>query len=222
MKDIKAIKGRYYIQRLIEEGEHECQDFKFAIGDARKIARSIAAFANHKGGRLLVGVKDNGVVAGVRSEEDIFVVEQAAEMCCVPPQSIEVTAYKTDPGQVVYKVDIAVASSRPVRVKEEGGVLRAYVRVKDENIALAPLVERAWRARSQGNDALLHLDEGCKRLLDLLGEYEAGMTVEEIAVPLHMGLRATEDALVRLYAMGVTDFIFDHARRKFLCVLKLQ
>ena len=106
MKDIKAIKGRYYIQRLIEEGEHECQDFKFAIGDARKIARSIAAFANHKGGRLLVGVKDNGVVAGVRSEEDIFVVEQAAEMCCVPPQSIEVTAYKTDPGQVVYKFRI--------------------------------------------------------------------------------------------------------------------
>ena len=33
MKDIKAIKGRFYIQRLIDEGEHSMQDFKFAITD---------------------------------------------------------------------------------------------------------------------------------------------------------------------------------------------
>ena len=57
-----------YIQRLISEGEHVHQDFKFEISDARKIAKSISAFANTEGGRLLVGVKDNGKIAGVRSE----------------------------------------------------------------------------------------------------------------------------------------------------------
>ena len=96
MKDIKAIRGKYYIQRLIEEGEHEHQDFKFAINDARKIARSISAFANNDGGRLLVGVKDNGNIAGVRNEEDIFVIEQAAQLYCRPPQSIEFTAFNTE------------------------------------------------------------------------------------------------------------------------------
>ena len=84
MKDIRGIKGKYYIARLIEEGEHEHQDFKFAISDARKIARSISAFANNDGGRLLVGVKDNGVIAGIRNEEDIYVVEQAAGVYCSP------------------------------------------------------------------------------------------------------------------------------------------
>ena len=74
MKDIKAIKGKFYIQGLIEEGEHEHQDFKFSISDARKIARSLSAFANNDGGRLLVGVKDNGNIAGVRNEEDIYVI----------------------------------------------------------------------------------------------------------------------------------------------------
>ena len=49
-----------YIQQLIAEGEHVHQDFKFAISDARKIAKSLSAFANTEGGRLLVGVKDNG------------------------------------------------------------------------------------------------------------------------------------------------------------------
>ncbi|MDE7145999.1 MAG: putative DNA binding domain-containing protein, partial [Duncaniella sp.] len=86
MKDIKGVKGKYYIAKLIEEGEHEHQDFKFAISDARKIARSLSAFANNDGGRLLVGVKDNGVIAGVRNEEDIYVIENAAQMYCEPEQ----------------------------------------------------------------------------------------------------------------------------------------
>ena len=34
-------------QNLILEGEHEHQDFKYQISDARKIARSISAFANN-------------------------------------------------------------------------------------------------------------------------------------------------------------------------------
>ena len=50
-KDIKAIRGKYYIQRLIDEGEHEQQDFKFQISDVHKIAHSVSAFANNRGGR---------------------------------------------------------------------------------------------------------------------------------------------------------------------------
>lgn len=132
MKDLRPVRGRYYIRELISQGEHEEQDFKFAISDARKIARSVSAFANNRGGRLLVGVKDNGTIAGVRSEEDIFVVEQAARMYCVPPQPIEVTAFKIDPGVVVFRVVIARAERRPVVVREADGTRRAYYRVADE------------------------------------------------------------------------------------------
>ena len=56
IKNFRAVHDKDYIFELIEEGEHEQQDFKFAISDSRKIARSIAAFANNRGGRLLVGV----------------------------------------------------------------------------------------------------------------------------------------------------------------------
>ena len=67
-------KRKGYIESLIEQGEHEHQDFKYQITDARKIARSISAFANHGGGRLLVGVKDNGSIVGVSSDEEIYKV----------------------------------------------------------------------------------------------------------------------------------------------------
>ena len=99
MKDLPVIRGRRkLIAELISQGEHLQQDFKYVISDARKIARTISAFANAAGGHLLIGVKDNGTIAGVRNEEDIFVVEQAAERYCRPPQHVEFAAYSIDTG----------------------------------------------------------------------------------------------------------------------------
>lgn len=83
-----------YIQQLITEGEHVHQDFKFAISDARKIAKSLSAFANTGGGRLLIGVKDNGKIAGIRSEEELYMIEAAATMYCKPALQLENQLYR--------------------------------------------------------------------------------------------------------------------------------
>ena len=65
-QQLYTMNSKDYIYKLIEEGEHQQQDFKFEISDARKIAKSLSAFSNTDGGRLLIGVKDNGKIAGVR------------------------------------------------------------------------------------------------------------------------------------------------------------
>jgi predicted HTH transcriptional regulator len=49
-----------YIKNLIAEGEGQELDFKYHVSSASKIARTLVAFANTDGGRLLIGVKDNG------------------------------------------------------------------------------------------------------------------------------------------------------------------
>jgi predicted HTH transcriptional regulator len=55
------------LKKLIAGGENQQLDFKFCVSDSRKIARTLAAFANSDGGRLLIGVKDNGSIAGISS-----------------------------------------------------------------------------------------------------------------------------------------------------------
>lgn len=207
LKDIAAVKGRRYIEKLVAEGEHEQQDFKFMISDARKIARSVSAFANNSGGRLLIGVKDNGVVAGVRNEEDVYVVEQAAGRYCEPPQQVEFKAYRVDAAVTVIVASIARAQSRPVSVIEEDGRRRAYYRVADENIAANPLMVEAWKhAEAEGGGVvmtltglesdLLRLVDG--RLLDL----------REVAVGLHIAESRARSLIVRLAVVGLVDFVY--------------
>lgn len=217
MKDIKAIRGKFYINNLIQEGEHEHQDFKFAVTDAAKIAHSISAFANNDGGRLLIGVKDNGHIAGVRSEEDIFVIEQAAEMYCHPPQHIEVSAFAVDGGAVVVRVEIPKAKSRPVMSREADGKWTAYYRVKDENIVANPLMVKAWRHRSQEREVVFSLTEAESSLLSYLDEW--GMTtVEDYMHGAHISRPLAEDIVVNLYVAGVIDFVYSGSEFKIVRV----
>ena len=57
-------RGLSYLEELIAQGEHQHQDFKYKIQDAVKLAKSVSAFANTDGGRLLIGVRDDGHISG--------------------------------------------------------------------------------------------------------------------------------------------------------------
>lgn len=204
MKDIPRLRGRKYIASLVAQGEHECQDFKFTVSDARKIAHSVSAFSNAGGGRLLIGVKDNGVVAGVRNEEDIYVVEQAARLYCRPSVEVEFTAFSYDTNIVVIRAEIPKAASRPVRCQHPDGSWKAYYRVGDENILAHPLMVRAWLAPRAG----FSLTDDVAALLHVLDSHPQGLDVAAIARLLSISERLAEQHIVALAAAGVVGFTY--------------
>ena len=116
---------------LIREWEHGEQDFKYRISDARKIARTLSAFANTTGGRLLVGVRDNGSIAGVKDEDDIYMLESASEIFLKPALKLEVWAHEIE-GKNVWEIEVAEGKEKPYQVDEIDG-LKAYYRDNDQN-----------------------------------------------------------------------------------------
>ncbi len=213
MKDIKARRGAYYLKRAVAEGEHERQDFKYLISDAAKIARSISAFANHSGGSLLIGVKDNGVIAGVRNEEDIYVVEQAAQFYCRPAQNVEFTAFTADDGAMVIRAEVAAAVNRQVMARHADGTWHAYFRVADENILAPDLMMRAWKRRAAGRSAIVRLTAEQRSLLACIEEAgDDGAEFDELTRGARMSEAAASDAVADLYAIGVVDFRFGRNR----------
>ena len=211
MKDIKAVRGSDLVRAMVAEGEHEHQDFKFAISDARKIARSISAFANNGGGRLLIGVKDNGVIAGVRNEEDAYVVELAASRYCRPEQSVQFRAYKVDGTAIVIVADIAASTARPVLAGEPDGSWRAYYRVADENIAATPMMMRAWQLASDPEAA--PLDSRHYSLAAIFDSLDVRLDEQQISLRLHLSVADTCEMIARLAAAGVLRFVHDSAGR---------
>lgn len=204
IKNFRAIHDKELIYELIEEGEHVCQDFKFSISDSRKIARSIAAFANNQGGRLLVGVKDNGNIAGIRSEEEFYMIEQAAEMYCKPAQKVKQTLYCID-GKYVLLVSIA-KSFTPVMAQDDNRRWLPYYRIADENIQVPELMLKVWKASKKRHSVFSFSDLETK-MLSYISRVEY-VTVEGIAKEMHMSLSSTEDAVVSLCSMGVLQFVY--------------
>ena len=196
IKNIRTIHDKDYIYELIAEGEHEMQDFKFAISDSRKIARSIAAFANKAGGRLLIGVKDNGNIAGIRTEEEFYMIEQAAEMYCKPAQKVESSVYSIE-GRIVMKVDI-LKSKVPVYAQDENHHWQAYIRVNDENIQVPRLLDLVWKRRQDDNSRIVYSDFEM-RVLKALRQTN---NPEELFKLDHI--------LVELCSAGIITFVYDN------------
>lgn len=163
-----------YVQELILQGEHQQQDFKFEISDARKIAKSLSAFANTDGGRLLIGVKDNGKIAGVRSEEEAYMIESAANVYCSPEVRFSVTQHRVE-GKVVLEVSIPEAENKPVCAKNEENKLLAYVRIADENILASPIHLEVWKQKKGVKGKLIEYTEIEKKLLDKLSDGDFSM-----------------------------------------------
>ena len=213
MKDIKARRGAFYLRRVVAEGEHERQDFKYLISDAVKIARSISAFANHSGGCLLIGVKDNGTIAGVRNEEDVYVVEQAARLYCRPSQPVEFTAFTAEDGAMVIRAEIRPHTGRSVMARHADGSWHAYFRVADENILAPDLMVKAWERKNRAEDSVVCLTAAQRRLLSSLeATGEEGASLPELMKEARMSESAASDTVTALYAMGVADFRFSADR----------
>lgn len=194
--DKKEIKSRHYIQDLIAEGEHVHQDFKFQISDAKKIARSISAFANNDGGHLLIGVKDNGKIAGMRSDEEIFMIEQAASMYCRPPQDVKCSVYKVE-GKAVLKVDIVPSDNPPVKAPDENGGWRAYYRVNDENILASPLHVKIWQHRRNSCSAVFALTDSEQMLMDYVRS-NGSITLQGYMKLAHITKHTAEMSIVNM------------------------
>ena len=207
-----------YIQQLITEGEHVHQDFKFAISDARKIAKSLSAFANTGGGRLLIGVKDNGKIAGVRSEEEIYMIEAAATMYCQPKVEIRNTIYNVE-GKNVLEVQIAPSEQKPVYALDEQNKPWAYVRIKDENILATPVHLQKWLHDDLKKDVVIAYTEQEQAVLNLFRD-NALLTLNQCCKLSQMNRKKTCQLIADFIRFDLLEEVFDN--HKFYFRLKAE
>lgn len=177
---------KQYLQRLILEGEHLQQDFKYRVSDARKLAKSVSAFANTDGGRLLIGVRDDGHMSGVRDEEEIFMMHQAAYRYCRPEASIKFDTFHVE-GRTIVIATVPPSDKRPICAINEDGRQRAYIRIADENIVASPVHLAIWRESENTQGAMMTYTDTVQKLITTMQDQRLTLNqlVRRSAIPRH-------------------------------------
>lgn len=218
------------IQKLIAQGEHQQQDFKYKVSDAVKLARSVSAFANTDGGRLLIGVRDDGRIHGVQSEEEVYMMEAAANRYCLPESDIHFESVQAE-GHTVVIATIPPATQRPVCALEPddtpqpdhiaigGNTYRAtaYVRVADQNIVASPVHLSLWRQQQQPFGTTLHFTDAEHRLLDQL-RTSPGSTLNRLTRLVRLPRKRVSDLLARFVRYNLVEMAYADGNWRFqLC-----
>jgi len=157
----------HHIQNLISQGEHQHLDFKYAISDARHIAESFSAFANAGGGKLLIGVRDNGTISGVRTDEEMYMVDAAAAHYCTPPVGYSVRRWQCQ-GKTVLEVDIPEGADKPYLAKRKDKPPAAYVRIADRDVKASVIQLMVWEKQKNPSGLVITDTEHVKRLMSQL------------------------------------------------------
>jgi predicted HTH transcriptional regulator len=156
-----------YLEKLIGEGEHQQQDFKYCINDSKKIAKSMVAFANTDGGRLLIGVKDNGRIAGVRTDEEYYMVESAAKIYSNPAIDFKTKQWNHE-GKTVLEITVKSSEEKPHFAKDDSGKWLAYIRIADENFLAHKIQLEVWKKLKSQEGIYFTYSEDEKFLVDYL------------------------------------------------------
>ena len=155
---------------------------------------------------MLVGVKDNGKIAGIRSEEEIYMIEAAASMYCQPKVEIETQTYIVE-GRTVLKIEINEANAKPIYALDEENKPKAYIRIADENILATPVHLKVWQHSKKKEGALVSFTDKEQNLLDVLGERE-NLTLNQCCKLCKSSRKAMCNLLADFIRFGLVTPIF--------------
>jgi predicted HTH transcriptional regulator len=189
------------LYKLIEEGEHQQQDFKFCINDSKKIAKSLVAFANTLGGRLLIGVKDNGKVIGISTDEEYYMVESAAKIYSKPPIDFTTKQWHSE-GKTVLEISVQPSNKKPHFAKDETGKWLAYIRIKDENVLAHNIQLVVWKKQKSSKGIHFTYSKDEKFLIDFLQNND-GITFSKFIRMAHISRKKAEEVLSNFVIMNM-------------------
>ena len=163
------------IKKLVLEGETDILEFKKKANFPEKIVKEIVAFANTRGGRLLIGVDDDGTVTGVKNyEEDIYSLNEAITNYCIPSIKYQLDVVKMNEKRAVLHYNIYESKDKPHYVKDgyQGKNRKSYLRLADRSIQASREMIEILKKRQHSKNIKVNFGEKERILMNYLGEHE--------------------------------------------------
>jgi predicted HTH transcriptional regulator len=199
------------VLRLIEEGEGFEVEFKRKVSTPEKIARTLIALANTKGGYILFGVDDDGSIIGVESEKsEVDQIREAGTMYCEPAilPEIDIVAFN---GKDVIAAYVHESTNKPHYYTGENGNgnghtedhSRVFIRVNDKTVMASKEVVKILRGeRADAPPMRLEIGDNERRLFKYLDTNER-ITTKEFSRLVNISEQRATRILVSMVRAGV-------------------
>jgi predicted HTH transcriptional regulator len=189
------------LEKLITAGEGPTIEFKSTVDSAFKIAKTLSAFANTKGGTLLVGVSDSGKITGIQSElQEMQKIEQAASLYCEPVVELSYQVFETA-GRQVLAIYIGESEQKPHAVRD-GSQHTVYVRAKDKSVPTGQGMIKVLQNGSSAPVNNLSPSRNIKTLLTFLRKHES-VTIKKYAKMINVSEGRAASILKELVWQGI-------------------
>ena len=197
------------LQRLVRQGEGDTLEFKRKVAHPEKIIREAVAFANTKGGDLLIGVDDNGSIPGVKyADEEIFVLNKALFTLCKPKLKFSYDIIPLDEDDNKAVVHYIIEESRkklhyalPDKEAEKG---IAYVRSADKSIKASREVRRIIKLSQRKSNRAFSIEDKEKMLLEYLDQHKH-ITLSEFQQLSKLNRFKASQILITLTLSGIIE-----------------
>lgn len=188
---------------LIGEGENLTCEFKRKFSTPEKIAREMIAFANTKGGYLIIGVDDDKEIVGVESEKtESELILDAAQNYCEPPLRINID-YVEIKGKEVVVVEILESKLKPHRIQDYLNELDinnsvVTIRVNDKSVQASKEMIRIMKSHSSEMSLKKYsIGANEKAVFEYLDKKER-ISVKELSSYVNISERRASRTLVKL------------------------
>ena len=145
------------LRKLVSQGEGQHLEFKRKASYPDKIVRELIAFANTKGGILLIGVDDDKSIPGVKfPDEESIVVHNELKKHCRPGMAFHESVIPISENRYVLQWHIPRSDRRPhFYVSDEEKI--SFVRQNDQSIkASREMCEIIRRSKSVNGTKLIY------------------------------------------------------------------
>ena len=207
--DVRALKD------LVRQGEGDRLEFKLKSNHPERIIREAVAFANTRGGKLLIGVSDDKSIKGVKdAEEDKFALERAIERYCIPSLPYQLEQVMVSNEREVLVFTIPRSPDKPHFVRDSEGKRKAYVRVGDKSVQASWEMREIMRRSKTTRDVHFRYGEKEKKLMQLLDQREY-VTVAMFADYAGISRKSASQTLIILVLANVLDIHPDEVMDKY-------
>ena len=192
------------LKRFVALGEGPHLEFKYRVPRPDRIAKEVIALANTGGGRVLIGVGDDGSLVGVKdAEEELFALRAALTAHCEPPIVLAIEGVRISRRREVLVLDVPRSAAKPHYLVPEGeGKRKAYVRVGDESVEASREAVSLMKAEHNPRDVRFTFGEAEQQLMRYLERYER-ITVREYARLVGLPAWKASKTLVLMARAGV-------------------